>query len=153
MQVLDAVRIAPSAVNYQPYCFVVVRMESLRTYLSEAYPRAWLKNAPVLIVACIDHEKAWKRGLDGRSYADMDLAIAIDHLMLQATELGLASCWVCNFNPEVCIQELNLPENLEPAVIIPLGYPEDEPDLLRHDQRRKSLFELVVWEKFEEDPV
>ncbi|MDD4033713.1 MAG: nitroreductase family protein, partial [Bacteroidales bacterium] len=81
----------------------------------------------------------------------MDLAIAIDHLTLQATDLGLATCWVCNFNPEICVQELELPEGLEPAVLIPLGYPADEPDITRHERKRKSLFELVFWEKYEED--
>jgi len=153
MKLLEAVRVAPSAVNYQPYRFIVVRMEEHRQYLCDAYHRTWIKEAPVIIVACIDHGKAWKRALDGRSYADMDLAIAIDHLTLQATALGLATCWVCNFNPEICVQELDLPEGLEPAVLIPLGYPVDEPDITRHERKRKSLFELILWEKYEEDPL
>jgi nitroreductase len=81
---------------------------------------------------------------------DIDIAIAVDHLMLRATELGLATCWVCNFNLAVLKRNINLPENIDPIAIIPIGYPVDSSDPNRHDTKRKSLKDFVHWENFNE---
>ena len=59
-------------------------------------------------------------------HGNIDIAIAVEHLCLAATEQGLATCWVCNFDANLCKEQFSLPENEEPAVIIPLGYAADE---------------------------
>jgi nitroreductase len=132
-------------VNYQPWHFIIVMTQENKVKIEEAYPREWLKKAPVYIVACGDHDKSWKRG-DGRDSLDIDLSIAIDHLTLQATELGLATCWVCNFNVQILRANLKLPDHLEPVAIIPIGFPNDQPDIQRHDSKRKKLEEILSWE-------
>jgi len=147
MQVLTAIRVAPSAVNFQPWHFIVIKNSENKAKVYESYQRDWLKTAPLIIIACGDHLKSWKRS-DGKEHLDIDISIAVDHLMLQATELGLATCWICNFNSNVLKHNLNLPENIEPVVIIPLGYPNDKSDPDRHDVKRKSLKEIVHWENF-----
>jgi len=142
LTVLEAARIAPSAANQQPWIFYIIRNKENINNISTTYHREWLKNASIIIVACADHSKSWKRS-DGKDYADIDLAIAIDHLMLQATELDLATCWICNFDSIKCSEILKLPQNIEPLAIIPLAYPADIADTNRHSQFRKPLKEII----------
>ncbi len=144
-KVLEAGRIAPSAVNYQPWIFVVVKdknLEQLRT----CYHRDWFDTAPVYIVLCANHKQSWKR-YDKKDHADIDVSIAADHITLAATSLGLASCWVCNFDKDKVIETLNLTADYEPVVILSLGYPDDKVNENRHDKKRKPLEEIVFYEK------
>jgi len=141
LQVLEAGRVAPSAVNYQPWHFIVVTDEKVKNMVAEAYPRDWFKKAPVIIVACGDHSKSWKRK-DGKDHCDIDVAIAVDHMTLAATDLGLGTCWVCAFDAEKCHKTLGLPENLEVIALMPLGYPADKG---APEKRRKSIEDIVSW--------
>lgn len=145
LKVLEAARIAPSAANKQPCVFYVVKEKENLKKVSEAYHREWLKDAPVIIVACADHNLAWKRS-DKKDFSDVDLAIAIDHITLQATELGLATCWICNFDVSKCRSILDLPLHIEPIAIIPLAYPADSTDPERHKTMRKPLDKIIHWE-------
>ena len=74
------------------------------------------------IIASVLHDQEWVRK-DGKSHGNIDISIAVEHLCLAATELGLGTCWVCNFHPALCKELFNMPEEEEPAVIIPLGHP------------------------------
>jgi nitroreductase len=148
--VLEAGRIAPSAVNYQPWFFVVVRGENLENVRS-CYHREWFRTAPMCIVICSDHSRSWKRA-DGKDHADIDAAIAADHITLAATSIGLATCWICNFDTQKLAEVLDLPDHIEPVVILPLGYPDDAVNTKRHASKRKALSEIVVYEKFDLTP-
>lgn len=145
IQVLDAARMAPSAVNFQPWHFIVVTRPENLMKMQKTYQRDWFKSAPVIILACADHAQSWKRGIDGKDSADIDVAVAIDHLTLQASELGLGTCWVCNFDTQRCAEALKLPGNIEPIAMIPIGYPEDEQIPVK---KRKNLDDIIHWEKF-----
>ena len=145
LKVLEAARVAPSAVNKQPWIFYVIRDNKNKQKISEAYHREWLKDAPVILVACANRNIAWVRP-DGKNDADIDLSIAIDHITLQATELGLATCWICNFNTQKCSEIIKLDKNIEPIAIIPLAYPADSTDPNRHNSLRKPLNEIIKWE-------
>ncbi|NWJ51098.1 MAG: nitroreductase family protein [Bacteroidetes bacterium] len=145
MTLLEAARVAPSGVNFQPWHFIVIQSSENLEKIHQAYKREWLKTAPLIIVACGDHDLSWRRN-DGKDILDIDVTIAIDHLILQATELGLGTCWVCNFNVIRLKENLKLPDHIEPIAIIPIGYPNDVTDPDRHDIKRKSLNEIVHWE-------
>ena len=123
--ILECVRLAPSAVNKQPWCFRIVSKEEDKVRLQQCYNRDWFKMAPMYVVASVLHEEEWVRS-DGKHHGDIDIAIAVEHFCLAATEQGLATCWVCNFDAVLCKELFNLPDNEEPAVLIPLGYAEDE---------------------------
>ncbi|MCT4602113.1 MAG: nitroreductase family protein, partial [Marinifilum sp.] len=82
---------------------------------------------------------------DGKDHTDIDASIAIDHMTLQATELGLGTCWICNFYVEKCKDFFQLPDHIEPIAILSLGYPNDDK---MPAKKRKSLEEIVHWEKF-----
>ena len=146
--ILEAGRIAPSAVNYQPWYFLVFDEEPYLGKIKECYHREWINSAPVIILLCCDYNKSWKRA-DGKDHGDIDIAIAADHMALAATSMGLATCWVCNFEPSKIKTYLNLPENIQPLVMLPLGYPEDECNPNRHPNKRKPLNEVLFFNGFE----
>lgn len=123
--IMECVRLAPSAVNKQPWMFRIVRSEEEKKKVCQCYRREWIATAPMYIVASILHDEEWVR-FDGKHHGDIDVAIAVEHLCLAATEQGLATCWVCNFDSKLCKELLCLPENEEPAVVIPIGYAADE---------------------------
>ncbi|NLM74673.1 MAG: nitroreductase [Clostridiaceae bacterium] len=145
LKVLEAARIAPSACNFQPYHFIVITDEGLRKKISECFPRDWFKKAPVIIVACGDHSKSWKRS-DGKDHCDVDVAIAVDHITLAAADLGLGTCWVCAFDAEKCHEILNLPEHLEVIALLPMGYPAEGAAVPK--KQRKNIEEIVSWNHF-----
>lgn len=82
--------------------------------------------------------------MDNKNYGDVDVTIAMDHLILAATELGLGTCWIGAFDPVAARDVLGLPEEVEPVAFTPLGYPADQPGT----KRRKPLSELVRYEKW-----
>ncbi|MCK4662276.1 MAG: nitroreductase family protein [Bacteroidales bacterium] len=146
-QVLEAGRIAPSAKNSQPWHFIVISKKENLEKICECYKRPWLKEAPVIIAICGDHSKSWRRA-DGKDHCDIDISIAIDHMTLAATDIDLATCWICKFDVMKAAEILNLPDGIEAIAMLPLGYPADKVDVNRHDKLRKSFDEIVHWEKF-----
>lgn len=143
--VMECVRLAPSAVNFQPWRFVIVTDPALRERINACYPRDWFRSAPVAIVACGDHGVAWKRR-DGKDHCDIDVAIAGEHLVLAAAEQGLGSCWICAFDAAACAEALGLPPHVEAVALFPLGVPADgaAPEKKRHD-----MDEIVRWNRYE----
>lgn len=121
-KILEAARLAPSAANRQPVYFIVIKNKKIKEALKKAYMEEWFYTAPVIICACSVLDRAWKRS-DGKNYADIDAAIAMDHLILAATTEGLGTCWVAAFKEPVVKSILNLSPGFEPLAMTPLGYP------------------------------
>lgn len=145
-KILEAAHVAPTAVNLQPVRLLVVQEESGLAKLSKA---AKIFHAPLAIIVCCDHSIAWKRPYDRKQMVDIDASILTDHMMLEATELGLGSVWICYFKPDVLKEEFHLPDNLEPINILAIGYADGEaksPE--RHSTMRIPLEELVSYEEF-----
>ncbi|HOF88967.1 MAG TPA: nitroreductase family protein [Armatimonadota bacterium] len=140
-RILEAARLAPSACNTQPWRFFVVTNAAARAALFPHERQAWISAAPVVLVACSYPAHAWKRAYDGKNHADVDLAIAMEHLVLAATEAGLGTCWICAFDPAVFRQVLTLPPDMEPVAATPLGYSLDTP----RPKHRKPLAEIVTY--------
>lgn len=138
--IMECVRLAPSAVNFQPWHFSIVTDSEKLSKLKSAYAREWIESVPCIIVACVDHREVWHRKADGKDHSDIDISIAVEHLCLAAAEQGLGTCWVCNFDVPRCREVMNLPENWEPVVLIPIGYATED-DI--PEKRRKTLDEIV----------
>lgn len=136
--ILECVRLSPSAVNKQPWHFHVVGDEEGKAKLRRCYAREWFDTAPLYVIATVLHDQEWVRA-DGKHHGDIDIAIAVEHLCLAAAEQGLGTCWVCNFDATLCKELFGLSEHEEPAVLIPIGYPADEPK----EKNRKPLSEIV----------
>ena len=109
------------------------------------YQREWFGRAPLVLCVCSVPGEAWAREVfDGRSYADVDAAIVMDHMVLAATELGLGTCWVAAFDPVAAREVLALPDGVEPLLFTPLGFPADQPPA----KERRPLAELVHHERW-----
>lgn len=146
--VLEAGRLAPSAVNFQPWYFIVVREQEECNLLRECYHREWFASAPTYIIICKDDQQSWKRSSDGKDHGDIDAAIAIEHMALAATEQGLATCWVCNFDISRCKENFGIPEHVQPVALLPIGYPAQPTLFEQTPKKRKALSEIVKKERF-----
>ena len=135
-------RLAPSAVNKQPWHFITFTNEEDRQRLQQCYDREWFKEAPAYILVCENQGEAWTRRYDGKNHADIDAAIAIEHICLAAAEQGLGTCWVCNFRVQLCQELFQIPEHLYPVAIIPIGFPADD---VIPEKTRKEISE--IWEE------
>ena len=142
-QVLEAARQAPTAANMQPFQLIVIHTEGRAADLRRIYDRDWFVSAPLVIVGCNIPSKAWIRD-DKANYSVVDIAIVMDHLILQAAALGLGTCWIGAFNADATRQILGLPEGVDPIVMPPLGYPDAPP----RGTERKPLEQLVRYERW-----
>ena len=112
--------------------------------MAATYAREWFKQAPVLIVVFGKHEEAWKRPADGKDHTDIDIAIAVDHMTLKAAEMGLGTCWICNFDIPKVKTLFSGSDTSEPIAILTLGYPVDTPAI---DKKRKAMNEVFSYNK------
>ena len=137
--IIECAQLAPSAVNYQPWHFLIIKSKEQRLKIQQCYNREWFASAPVYIVVCVDTSVAWVRKADNKNHADIDAAIAAEHICLAAADLGLGSCWVCNFDLEVFKSNFQLSSEKYPVAIIPLGYIHEFPE---HSSTRKPVNEI-----------
>lgn len=149
-QILEAARRAPSACNRQPWRFAVVMDAALRTrLLSEGrlpgVNMAWAEKAPVLLVLGMKKSFLTHRVaplLSRVEYPLLDLGIAGEHAILQATELGLGTCWIGWIRPKAVRQILDWPADTMPQALITLGWPAARP---QRPSPRLPLDELASW--------
>ena len=143
-KILEAAHVAPTAANLQPVHMIVAQSEEALAKIGMA---ANVYGAPLAIIVCADHSKAWTRPFDNKQTTDIDASILTDHMMLQATELGLGTVWVCFFKPDVIKKEFQLPDNLEPINILAIGYGKGiAEDSERHSETRIPMEELVSYD-------
>ena len=144
--ILEAGRVAPTACNNQPQRLIVIREQEGLNKLSQA---ATFFKAPLAIIVCANHDETWKRDYDNKDVADIDATIVTDHMILQATALGLQSVWICKFDPVMLRELFHIPENIEPVNLLAIGY---EAGVAksdnRHETMRRPLGETVVYETF-----
>ena len=140
--VLEAARLAPTAANRQPFQLIVMHTAGREEEIGKIYHRPWFVQAPLVIAVCAISSQAWVRESDRFNARLIDAAIVADHLILAAANLGLGTCWVAAFNVEAARVVLRLPDEAEPVIFTPLGYPADEPG----PKIRKPLGELVRYE-------
>ena len=118
--------------------------------LSKAAKAARTYSPPLIFIICAKKDEAWKRKYDNKTIEDIDASIITDHMMLEATDLGLGSLWICYFDPEIIKSEFNFPSDLEPVNILSVGYADDTPKSPdRHDTQRKAIGEIVSYEEFD----
>jgi nitroreductase len=141
-KILDAARLAPSARNFQDWRFVVVTDKETRVQLSiAAANQAFVAQAPVVITCCsnINH---WMRC--GQPTPPIDVAIAMEHMALTATSLGLATCWIGSFYPNQVRQILQIQTHIHVIELLTLGYPADQ----QPETKRLPIDAIVCREKW-----
>lgn len=142
-KILNAGRMAPSAHNSQNYKFIVVKKKGVIKSLSKASSdQRFIAEAPIVIVA-VSLETEDEAESNVPTYA-LDIAIAMDHITLAATEERLGTCWIGGFDQEKIKDILNIPEEYKVMTLTPLGSPYDDPQV----KSRKDLKDLVCYEDF-----
>jgi nitroreductase len=142
-QILRAGQLAPTAKNLQPFHFIVVQKRAVLDELAKAYPAPFFAEAPLVIAVCVEPEKGWTRiHTDGKNYCEVDAAIATDHMALAVEDLGLGACWVVAFDPAMVRETLQLPQNIQPLALLPIGFPNAAPRV----KQRKPLEDLVRYD-------
>ncbi|HSQ27171.1 MAG TPA: nitroreductase family protein [Anaerolineales bacterium] len=142
--ILEAARLAPTAANRQPFQLIVIHTAGRESELRKIYHRDWFVQAPLIICACGVPSQGWVRSDDKRRYQDVDVAIVMDHLILAAADQGLGTCWIAAFNAKAAREILQLPDEIEPLIFTPLGYPADQ----WKPKERKPIQDLVRYESW-----
>jgi len=142
-QVLEAGRLAPSANNKQHRKFIVVKDKDLRKKLVPACKnQEFVGEAPVVIAGCgTDPDYVMSNGEHAYS---IDLAIALDHMSLEAASLGLGTCWIGAFYQDQVKEILGVPKDVRIVNLLTLGYPKK----LGTKTERKPLSEIICYDKY-----
>ncbi|MFA4880994.1 MAG: nitroreductase family protein [Candidatus Doudnabacteria bacterium] len=141
-KILEAARLAPSAHNAQDWKFIVAREREIRRQLSVAAGQNFLAEAPIIIAAVALNPESLM-SCEVPAYA-VDLAIAVEHMALQATAEGLGTCWIGAFDQKEVKAILKVPEKYKIVALLPIGVPDETPMA----KPRKNITEVVCWEKF-----
>ena len=154
-EIIEAARWAPSSSNSQCWRFVVVKDKYVKEQLVEKglggiiVPNEWIRTAPVIIVACAQLSFLTHRlgaTIKGIEYHLLDMGIAVEHLVLRATELSLGTCWIGWFNERRIRKVLKIPRSIKIVALVTLGYPAKE--LKLKEQQRLSLEEILFLDKY-----
>lgn len=135
--VLEAGRLAPSARNLQPWHFIVVKDPEIKRKLVFSSWNNFIEEAPVVIVGCGEADKKW---------AVVDVAIALENMVIAAESLGLGSCWIGYFDEGEVKKVLKIPDRLKVVAMITLGYPAERPS----PPPKKKLEDIVHFDEFRE---
>jgi nitroreductase len=156
-ELLDLARYAPSSMNGQPWYFIVVRDEGTKHRLADIkdtycpvekqmFKADMLRNAPVVLVICVDHQRSYDRGIENG-------VLATANILLAAYSRGLGSVYMSAYKsdePEVSDeirQTLGIPQEVDPITIVPLGYPDETPG----PKTLGSLDDIVSYEKYDRE--
>ena len=141
--ILEAGRVAPTACNFQPQKIYVARSAEARAKLASVCRCTF--GAPVILVVGYDRTRDWKNKLmPDLTSGETDAAIVCTHMMLQAADLGIGSCWVGYFNPEQVAEVLGLPENITVTALLPIGYPAENAEPLPLHSQYRELADTVA---------
>lgn len=141
IRILEKARLAPSAVNFQPWKIYLLRQGETRLKINGAYPKKWFEDAPAVAVFTGLMGQNWKRQ-DGKDYLMCDVTILADYFVLAATEEELGTCYVGAFDAETVSGALNL-KNEDPILMVPFGYVSDDSKF--KEKKRKNVDEIAVW--------
>lgn len=136
-KILRAGQVAPTAVNYQPQKIYIIKggeaMEKIRSLTRFTF------GAPVILMCCADTSRAWNSPIEpGYNTGEMDVSIVCTHMMMEAWDLGIGSVWVRGFDSKQVAKAFDLPENIRPVCLLPIGYPAENaaPNAQKHFSRR-----------------
>jgi len=139
-RIFEAVRLAPSASNLQPWLFIVITDSELKKKIAKAcYDQMFMAEAPIIIAAFEDKQAPWYK---------VNVSIAMSQLILAATNEGLGTCWIGAWYDEYDIkinEWLSVPSKYGLVALTPLGYPDETPKPIH----RKKLEEILYFNKYQ----
>lgn len=120
-KIIEAGKVAPTAVNSQPQMIYVVKSEEGMAKMNKL--TQCIYGAPQAFIFCYNDDTVCKRG-EG-NYGEIDVTIVLTHMMLEAANLGIGTCCVGMFDPEELSAAFDLPANIHPILVMPFGYAAD----------------------------
>ena len=138
--------VAPTGCNYQPQRILVLETEESMKKLAKCTPCHF--NAPCAMLIGYNKNESWVRKYDGAMSAPVDAAIVATHMMMTAHAIGVGSCMVMAYNPEVLREEFHIPEEIEVTMILILGYPHADAKPLDMHEKVRPMDETVFFESF-----
>jgi nitroreductase len=153
LPILEAARLAPSACNSQTWRFIFITQREIiaricREAMRPVIPNKWLQHAPLVIVGCSQLDVIANHigsRITGIEYYQIDLGIAMEHMVLKATELGLGTCWIGWFVENRIKKILEIPKKIKVSALLAVGYPGDAPEKIR---KRKPAGEIAFSDKW-----
>lgn len=133
--ILEAARLAPSATNAQPWHFIVITDQEKKNALSQGRWNGFIRDSAFTVVGCGERSSRW---------STIDVAIALENMVIAAEAQGVGSCWVGDFKERQVKKLLGIPRNLKVISLVSFGYPLEKP----HPPEKKSLEEIVHYNAF-----
>ena len=141
-RILLAGQSAPTGCNYQPQHVFVLQSEEALAKMRKCTKCHF--DAPLGMLICYDVNQSWKRKYDGADSGWVDASIVTTHMMLEAWEQGVGSCWVMYFDPQTIRCEFDLPDHLIPVALLVMGYPAEDAQINPLHSQTKPMEELVT---------
>lgn len=143
-KILEAARISPTAANRQPQKIYVLQSERALREINSVCQCIF--GAPTVLLVAADKTETWKNPFsENYNTGDIDCSIVCTHLMLQAWELGIGSCWVGYFDLAQVEKAMGLPENEKLVAILLIGYPSEDSKPSNMHNSRKELEQMVTY--------
>lgn len=141
-KIIQAGRVAPTAVNNQPQKVYVLQSEDAIKKINSISPCIY--GAPQVLLVCYDEDLSWiDRNNGNQASGVIDATIVLTHMMLECTDLGLGSCWVGMFDMNMCKTLFDLPSNIHPLALMPFGYPAEDSQPSKMHTTYRPLEETV----------
>lgn len=145
-KILEVARLAPTARNLQPQRILVLTQKEQLEKLSACTQYGW--NAPIIMILFYDKSVSYKRDkYDNKEFGDIDISIVTTHMMLEAQSLGLGTTWVGSFDPKKLTEAYEIPQNLIPVAILPIGYPSEDAKPSKLHSQRNEISDFVYWNR------
>jgi nitroreductase len=142
-KILESARISPSAANRQEWKFIVVKDDETQQKLADAaHGQKSVEQAPITIVGCSTESESVMPC--GQHAYTVDLSIAVSFMILEATELGLGTCWLGAYDEEKVKNILDIPESIRVPAMFTLGYADESPG----QRPRKTIDDIVCYETY-----
>ncbi|MBQ9756796.1 MAG: nitroreductase family protein [Clostridia bacterium] len=145
-KILHAGHIAPTGCNFQPQRVLVLNNDESLAKLKNCTKCHF--DAPCAMLVCYNKNETWTRSYDGAISAPVDAGIVATHMMLEAKNLGVGSCWVMHFDPSKMRETFNIPRNIEPHALLVMGYPHESAIPLEMHSKKRPLDEVVFYDSF-----
>lgn len=145
-KIINAGHIAPTGCNFQPQRILVLNNDETISKLKNCTKCHF--DAPCAMLVCYNKDETWSRPYDGAISAPVDASIVATHMMLEAKNLGVGSCWVMHFDPNAMRSEFNIPTNIIPHALLVMGYPHQSAAPIEMHSKVRPLDEVVFYDSF-----
>jgi nitroreductase len=145
-KILHAGHVAPTGCNYQPQRILVLNNDETISKLKRCTKCHF--DAPCAMLVCYNKDESWTRPYDGALSAPIDASIVATHMMLEAQNQGIGSCWVMHFDPFKMREAFNIPQNIQPHALLVMGYPHKSAAPLEMHSKFRPIDEVIFYDSF-----